>query len=154
MVDDNENIARLLFADDMVKNSTGLLTSASFPTEELMEKHDRDGKPKSVSVDRCEMISPLRSTLEEKAKVIEKPEKDRARWGFAISEVSAIREIISSDQKQVYEVFPDPLKDGQFPKWEHAHAKLVRALPSHTRGLVRGSRDKLIELFQSKMQPF
>ncbi|MFQ6554099.1 hypothetical protein AAD018_017285 [Aestuariibius insulae] len=154
MVDNNESIARLLFSDDMVKHLTGQLTPASFPTEELLEKPGRDGTLKSVSVDRCEYINPLRSTLEEKAKEIEKPERDRARWGFAVSEVSAIREILTSDKMQVYDVFPDPIENGKFPEWDLAHAKLVRAAPTHTRSLVRGSRDKLISLFQENMYPF
>ena len=154
MVDDKETIARLLFSDDMVKHSTGQLTPASFPTEELMEKPGQNGLPRSVSVDRCEQIVPLHPTLEKKAKVIEKPERDRARWGFAVSEVAAVRQIVTTDEAQIYDVFPDSIKDGEFPEWDHAHARLVRAEPTHTRSLVRGSRDKLIELFQTNMHQF
>ena len=154
MVDDCENIARLLFSDYMVTHLTGQLTAASFPTEELLEKPGKDGQPRSVSVDRCNKIDPLNETLEEKARVFENPDKDRVGWGFAVCEVAEVRGIFSSDKKQVYDVFPDPIFGGSHPKWDQAHAKLVRASSSHSRSLVRGSRDKLVELFQANLHQF
>lgn len=78
---------------------------------------------------------------------------------------SEIREITANDHsghkdwekfssKQVFDVVADPNQQDDFPKWDRAHAKIIRADSAMTKGFVRGYRDKLRSLFQSNLQKF
>ncbi len=151
---ESEEVARLLFADSMVAATTGKLKTEAFPVDELVEIEGRDGKAKSVSVDRCCQLNPLKETLQEKASKFENPKANRSKWGFAIALTEEIRSIQTPDRQQVFDVFEDPVLGGYHPKWDCAHAKLVRAHQNHTRSLIRGYRDTLIEVFSKKVEQF
>jgi len=150
---DPEKVARLLFADDMVSASTGEIKASAFPTDELIQR-EWDGRKKSLSVDRCRLLRPLRETLREKAAKFENPEKNRSKWGFAVALTKNIRGIQTPDGQQVFDVHEDAIQDGDHPKWDHVHAKLVSAQQGHSRSLVRGYRLDLIEVFSQEIVSF
>lgn len=94
-----------------------------------MEKAGRNGQPRSVSVDRCCLLHSVKETLHEKASTLEKPEKNRSKWGFACALMGDLRRIRTREGQQAFDVFEDPILNGRHPQWDHAHAKLVRAQP-------------------------
>jgi hypothetical protein len=136
-----EHIYRLLFTDRMV-DVNGKLSLEAFPTDELVEI---DGK--SVSVDRESLIQD--GWLVCKLITYERPRSGRAKWGHCKSLVSRVTGITSQDGEQVFSVLEDRIT-GNFPPnpWDEAHAKIVRAKQSFSKGFVRGYRDKLIEAFE------
>ena len=152
MLSDEEEIARLIFHDQMIDPATGKLTPAAFPTEELIEKIDsRTGRAKSSSVDRCKLLQDVHETLCAKASTLENPEKNRAKWGYTCQTSARVRSILGPDNRSsVFNVFADAILDGDEPLWDHAHAKLVRAKSEYGKGFVRGYRDQLIQLFEER----
>lgn len=143
-VEDHEELIRILFTDRMT-SSAGKLENEAFPVDELIEK---DGK--SVSVDRLPLL-PDRGCIEYKLITYENPFRGREKWGFSSGLVEHIRAIHSQDGKRVFEVYADPIENHPPAPWDPAHAKIVRADASFTKGFVRGYRDKLIEVFQGNV---
>ena len=141
---DQENLVRLLFTDRMT-SSAGKLEKEAFPVDELVEKNG-----KSVSVDRLGLLPDCKWIMH-KLVTYENPSRGRARWGFALGCSGCIRSIFSQDGKQVFEVCPDPIKNFPPAPWDKAHAKIVRADVSFTKGFVRGYRDKLVDVFQGNV---
>lgn len=138
---DEEELVRVLFTDRMT-SSVGELEKEAFPVDELIE---REGK--SVSVDRLGLL-PDRKWIEHKLLTYENPSRGREKWGFALGLVGAVRAISSQDGARVFEVYPDPIEHFPPAPWDRAHAKIVRADSSFTKGFVRGYRDKLVDIFQ------
>jgi hypothetical protein len=143
-VGDNEELIRALFADQMVTTS-GDLTTNAFPVDELIEKEN-----KSVSVDRESLLS-RKSLIKEKIEKNENPNSKRAKWGYATGLTSEIRNIESQCGKKVFEIYPDPISKTPADPWDNAHAKIVRADQSFSKGFIRGYRDKLIAAFQKNV---
>lgn len=158
MLEDDEQVARLLFSDQMIDPSTGKLKDAAFSTRDLIEEVDsRSGKPRSVSVDRCAMLANVHAVLEVKAETFQSTEKRRAKWGYARATARKIRSILFNLTDGIgppFNVFEDPIEDGKYPDWDSAHAKIIRAHPSYRKGQIRGYRDKLADLFQTDMVRF
>jgi len=143
----SEQLIRLLFHHRMV-DSSGVLGSEAFPTEELIEKNG-----KSVSVDRLSMINRL-DLIYHKLLTYENPTKGRAKWGHAVASRAQIEAITSQCGKQVFSCCSDPVV-GNFPPnpWDAAHAKVTRARAEYSRGFVRGYKDKLCLEFQKSVFP-
>lgn len=140
-----ENVVRLLFSHRMT-GEDGELTPEAFPTDELIEKNN-----KSVSVDREEMLLDYNHILN-KLITYERPEKGRAKWGSSHAIVDAIVSIKDQDGTQVFRVLEDPLENYPPAPWDAAHAKIVRADESFSKGFIRGYRDKLVKVFQSDVR--
>jgi hypothetical protein len=145
-VGSNEAVIRLLFHHRMV-SEIGILSPEAFPTDELIEKGG-----KSVSVDRSALLK-VPEQVRCKLVTYERPDKGRAKWGYAESVVQKIEGILDADGRSVFSVFADPLENFPPSPWDHAHAKVVRADASFGKGFVRGYRDKLIEAFQASVTP-
>lgn len=143
-VEDDEELIRILFTDRMT-SPAGELEKEAFPVDELIEK---DGK--SVSVDRLNLL-PDRDCIKCKLITYENPFRGREKWGFSSGFVRYIRAIHSQDGMRVFEVYADPIENHPPAPWDPAHAKIVRADASFTRGFVRGYRDKLVEVFQGSV---
>lgn len=141
---DEEKLARLLFTDRMT-SSIGDLEKEAFPVDELVEK---DGK--SVSVDRLALL-PNHECISHKLVTYENPSRGREKWGYALGIVESVRAISSQDGVRVFEVYLDPIENFPPAPWDRAHAKIVKADASFTRGFVRGYRDKLVETFQGQV---
>ena len=139
-----EELVRMLFTDRMT-SSDGELEKEAFPVDELIEK---DGK--SVSVDRQELL-PSFECISQKLVTYENPSRGREKWGFALGLVEGVRSISSQHEARVFEVYPDPNENFPPAPWDPAHAKIVRADASFTKGFVRGYRDKLVEVFQGRV---
>ena len=158
MLSDREDVARLLFSDQMVDPQSGTLTDAAFPTNELAEVIDKKtGAKKSVSVDRCDLLSDVFHVLSAKGDVLQRPDRHRSKYGYACVTAAEIRSIVfaaDDGTRSVFNTFEDPIQNGNHPLWDEAHAKLVRASPELTKGFLRGYRDKLSDLFQRRMVRF
>ncbi len=139
-----EVLVRVLFTDRMT-SSDGELEKEAFPVDELVEK---DGK--SVSVDRLALL-PSCECISHKLVTHENPCRGREKWGFALGRAEGVRAISSQDGVRVFEVYPDPIENFPPAPWDRAHAKIVRADASFTKGFVRGYRDKLVEIFQGQV---
>lgn len=144
-VPDHEGIVRLLFSHKMTAEN-GLLTVEAFPTDELVENNN-----KSVSVDR-EVMLPDQSCIINKLVTYERPDKGRAKWGSAHATVSAIVSIKDQNGVQVFKVLEDPLHNYPPAPWDAAHAKIIRADKTFSKGFVRGYRDKLVQAFQNDVR--
>jgi hypothetical protein len=139
-----EVLVRILFTDRMT-SSSGELENEAFPVDELIEK---DGK--SLSVDRLAFLL-SHDCIKHKLITFENHSRGREKWGFALGLVGGIRSITSQDGARVFGVHPDPIENFPPAPWDRAHAKIVRADASFTKGFVRGYRDKLVEIFQAQV---
>ncbi|MCY4228381.1 MAG: hypothetical protein OXF20_11990 [Gammaproteobacteria bacterium] len=152
-VHDDEEVARLLFFPQMVDHSGGQLKQTVFPMDELLANKNKRG----VSVDRCGMLKDYETLLHSKAHENANPEGGRHPYGYCLGKVKHIRSIkIEYDgAKQAFEIFSDPILDNNPSReWDHAHALIVRFSDIYTRGLLRGFRDRLIEVFSSSVKRF
>ncbi len=152
-VHNDEEVARLLFFPQMVDSFNGQLRQTVFPMDELLAIKNKRG----ASVDRCAMLKNYETLLRIKAHENANPEGDRHPYGYCLGKVRHIRSIkIEYDgSKQAFEIFSDPIADNNPPReWDHAHALIVRFSDTYTRGLLRGFRDYLIEVFSSSVKRF
>ena len=146
MIDDTEELNRLLFSEQMVGDD-GILKAEAFPMDELLEKDD-----KSASLDRSALLADRDTLLRQKLNELSNPESRRAAWGIGRSVASEVRTIALQDGRQAFEIFEDKLDNDPPKPWDEAHAKLVRSNSEYTRGLIRGCRDKLIDCFSQSIE--
>ena len=148
-VADEEEIARLLFYPQMVNQQDELKKSA-FSMEELMEEGGH-----SLSVDRCRLMGKdFHRALGRKAGQFASADKGRAKHGYCLAVVKRIRSIRGASNEQLFEVQADAIVQARPDPWDQAHAKIVSASPSHTKGYLRGYRDKLCGLFSAEIRRF
>jgi len=134
-VDDGEQVARLLFCPQMV-HADGRLSSAVFPTEELLALRDKKG----ASVDRCGLLEDSERLLRQKAEEMTNPTAGRNPWGYCIGEVRKIRSIgmAGNGSPQAFKICPDPVVDNSNPKpWDSVHALILKYDSAYTRSQIR-----------------
>jgi len=127
-------------------SSNGKLENEAFPVDELIGKAG-----KSVSVDRLVLL-PSNDWIKHKLITYENPSRGREKWGFALGRAEDVRLITSQNGAKVFEVYPDPIENYPPAPWDRAHAKIVRADASYTKGFLRGYRDRLVDVFQAKVE--
>ena len=148
-VADEEEVARLLYYPQMI-NKKGELQDFAFPMNDLME-----AKGRSISVDRCWLMGKdFHQMLERKAEQFARSDRNRAKHGYCLAVVKRIRSILGTSNEQLFEVRADAIVQANSNLWDHAHAKIVRANPCHTKGYLRGYRDKLSTLFSQDFRRF
>ena len=149
-VSDHEEIARLLFYPQMVRN--GELEPSAFPMDELLAKNGKNGS----SVDRCDLLKDKVAILKQKSKEISNPAAQRSPYGFCTARAEQIRAIPEEkNSKQALDVFPDEIRDNDPPKpWDHAHALLRKHNNEYTRANLRGTRDHLTKIFSKNLTEF
>lgn len=145
VVDNSEEVARVLFDPDMV-DSAGNLTARAFPTDELVRKNG-----KTVSVNRSSKFDDSHAEIKRRAAVMENPEKGRSAWGYRLGLVESVRQIRDSEnQQRIFQVYCDPVEfDGKIDVF---HASITKASEGYTRGYVRGFRDHLATAFNKSIQ--
>ena len=146
-VQGEEKIARLLFHPQMVSQE-GELKPNAFPMDDLVEANGR-----SVSVDRCGLLGKdFHQTLAKKAAKFANPDTGRHKHGYCLAIVRRVRAILGASNEQLFEVQADAIAQARPDPWDRAHAKIVRACPSHGKGYLRSHRDKLCTLFSEGMR--
>lgn len=144
-VADGEQIARLLFYPQMIRD--GVLQPSAFPMDELLARRGKTG----ASVDRCQLLEDRDALLREKAQDNANAAGGRAPYGFCIGQAHEIR-AITEDQNaaQALDVWPDEIKDNNPPKpWDDAHALIRKFDDTYTRANLRGTRDRLSDIFSA-----
>lgn len=132
-------------------NADGKIMKNAFPTDELLALKCKKG----VSVDRCNLLKDPEKILHQKAKEIANPKANRKHWGYCIGKVKQIKSIVGNKSQQVFKISPDPISDENNPKpWHLSHTIIVVSDPSCTRADLRGYRDKLTQVFSSKIVDF
>lgn len=152
-VQDDEEVARLLFSPQMLESYSGQLKQTVFPMDELLADKNKRG----ASADRCGMLEDHDTLLQSKARENANPAGERTPYGYCVGKVEQIRliKLEYNGLQQAFEIYPDPILDNDPPrKWDHAHALIVRFSDNYTRGLLRGVRDRLIEVFSPSVKPF
>ncbi len=143
-VDDGEQIARLLFYPQMIRD--GVLEPSAFPMEELLASKGKNGS----SVDRCDLLAGRDTLLHRKAHENANADGNRNPYGFCIGKTGQVRAITTGDVNpaQALEVWPDEITDNDPSKpWDHAHALIRKFDDAYTRANLRGARDRLSDVF-------
>jgi len=151
-IDDDEQVARLLFCPQMVC-ADGRLNPAAFPIQELLALNNKGG----ASVDRCKLLTDSKVLLRQKVEEMANPAAGRNPWGYCTGKVTEIRAIRTADKgsPQVFKICPDPVVNKGYPKqWDSAHALILTFDSTHTRSQIRGFRDQLIKAFSCKVRTF
>jgi len=110
-----------------------------------------------LSVDRCGMLKHYETLLYNKAQENANPAGERFPYGYCVGRVEQIRsiQVECEGPQQAFEIYPDPILDNDPPReWDHAHALIVRFSDKYTRSLVRGVRDRLVEVFLPSVKQF
>ncbi|MCY4152157.1 MAG: hypothetical protein OXE94_07980 [Aestuariivita sp.] len=132
-------------------NADGQLSSAAFPTEELLAVKGKTG----ASVDRCGLLEDPKRLLCQKVEEGANPAVGRNPWGYCTGEVGKIRSIgiAGNGSRQALKICPDPVVGNSNPKpWDQAHALILKFDNAYTRSQIRGVRDQLIEAFSCKVR--
>ena len=149
-VKDSEQIARLLFYPQMIKEDK--LLPNVFPMNELLAKKGKNG----LSVDRYDLLNDPSHLLYKKASKFANANKDRNLFGYCVGGIRQVRNItVYQSSAQALDVWPDAIKDNDPPDpWDNAHALLRKFDKSYTKAHLRGVRDKLIILFSKRIITF
>lgn len=148
-LENNEDVSRLLFYDQMIDAENRLQKSA-FPMGDILEENNR-----SLSVDRCMILGrSFHDLLARKSRKYADANKGRAEQGYCLAATGHIRSIQGDSKEQLFDVLPDPIERANPDPWDSAHAKLICANPKLTKGYLRGYRDKLCDLFSERIHLF
>ncbi|KAA0909530.1 hypothetical protein FLO80_21100 [Aquicoccus porphyridii] len=148
MVDDEEQVARLLFYPQMIRN--GELEPSAFPMDELLAKKGKNGS----SLDRCHFLKDRDGLLRQKAEEKQNPAGKRSAFGFCVANVGKIRAISEAESEDpALQVLADRITENDPPEpWDDAHALMRKHRDDYTRANLRGIRDHLSKAFSELVE--
>ncbi len=122
-----------------------------------MQELPREKGKDECSVDRCDLLSDRNKLLKDKAFEIANPSGNREPFGYSVGKAVDIRSIKSDViSAQAFEIQPAPItgtSENSKP-WDMAHALIRKFDSNSTRSRLRGSRDKLTNLFSVSIMRF
>jgi hypothetical protein len=145
---DNEEVAYGLYSPDVFDPQTGKLTAQAIQLEHLLGRNgkhvDNCGYSSGVSVCRLSEQAAL-DQLWQILEVFTVKRSDRQTEGYAIASVQKICAINGpKDKTPSLDIFDDGRLD--YP----SHA-VIRGTPGSSRGALRGPRDELVALFNTRV---